>query len=387
MTDYRVAVLGLGGIGSAAAYWAAGRLGDDVLGVEQFEAGHARGGSEDHSRIIRLSYHTPAYVELARAAYRSWEQVEADSGEQLVLKTGGLDLAPAGASIGLADYRSSMTTAGVGFEELDAGEVMRRWPQWRLDDDVTALFQESSGIAMASRANAAHRRLAAEHGATLLEHVAVGGVREVDGEVEVVIEGRAHRVGSLVVAAGAWTNQVLGRLGVRFPLEVTLEQVVYLKPADPHLFAPSRFPIWIWMDEPSFYGFPIFGEPAVKIAWDRCEIVTDPDNRSFGPRADVTDRVRHFAGRHLPAAAGEVHLAKTCLYTLTPDRDFVVDRVPGTENVYTAVGAGHAFKFASLLGRILTDLALDGRTSHDISPFAADRPILGQKDPVRSYMV
>jgi sarcosine oxidase len=141
------------------------------------------------------------------------------------------------------------------------------------------------------------------------------------------------------------------------------------------------------MDEPSFYGFPIFGEPAVKIAWDRCEIVTDPDTRSFEPRADVTDAVRHFAGRHLPGAAGEVHLAKTCLYTLTPDRDFVVDRVPGTENVYTAVGAGHAFKFASLLGRILTDLALDGTTAHDISPFAADRPILGQKDPVRSYMV
>ena len=387
MTDYRVAVLGLGGIGSAAAYWASRRLGDDVLGVEQFEPGHARGGSEDHSRIIRLSYHTPTYVELAKAAYRSWEQVEADSGEQLVLKTGGLDLAPAGASIGLGDYRSSMTTAGVPFEELDAGEVMTRWPQWRLDDDVTALFQESSGIAMASRANTAHRRLAVEHGATLLDQTAVSGVREVDGEVEVVIDERAHRVGSLVVAAGAWTNQVLGLLGVRFPLEVTLEQVVYLKPADPHLFAPSRFPIWIWMDEPSFYGFPIFGEPAVKIAWDRCEIVTDPDTRSFEPRADVIDGVRQFVGRHLPGAAGEVHLAKTCLYTLTPDRDFIVDRVPGTENVYTAVGAGHAFKFASLLGRILTDLALDGSTSHDISPFAADRPILGQKDPVRSYMV
>jgi sarcosine oxidase len=207
-----------------------------------------------------------------------------------------LDLAPAGASIGLADYRSSMTTAGVPFEELDAGEVMRRWSQWRLDDDVTALFQESSGIAMASRANAAHRRLAVEHGATLLDLATVSGVREVDGEVEVVIDERAHRVGSLVVAAGAWTNQVLGMLGVGFPLEVTLEQVVYLKPADPRLFAPSRFPIWIWMDEPSFYGFPIFGEPAVKIAWDRCEIVTDPDTRSFEPRADVTDGVRHFVG-------------------------------------------------------------------------------------------
>ncbi|MGH8942849.1 MAG: FAD-dependent oxidoreductase, partial [Acidimicrobiia bacterium] len=108
MTDYRVAVLGLGGIGSAAAYWASRRLGGDVLGVEQFELGHLRGGSEDHSRIIRLSYHTPAYVELAKAAYEAWEQVEVDSGDQLVLRTGGLDLAPANASIGLEDYRASM---------------------------------------------------------------------------------------------------------------------------------------------------------------------------------------------------------------------------------------------------------------------------------------
>ena len=151
MTDYRVAVLGLGGIGSAAAFWASRRLGGDVLGVEQFELGHIRGGSEDHSRIIRLSYHTPAYVELAKAAYEAWEQVEVESGEQLVLRTGGLDLAPAGASIGLDDYRMSMTAASVPFEELDAAEVMRRWPQWRLSEDVTALYQERSGIAMASR--------------------------------------------------------------------------------------------------------------------------------------------------------------------------------------------------------------------------------------------
>ena len=387
MTDYRVAVLGLGGIGSAAAYWASRRLGGDVLGVEQFEPGHVRGGSEDHSRIIRLSYHTPAYVELAMGAYKAWEQVEVDSGEQLILRTGGLDLAPATASIGLDDYRSSMTATGVSFEELDASEVMRRWPQWCLPDDVTALFQERSGIAKASRANATHRRLASENGATLVGGAEVSAVREVGGEVEIEVDGRAHRVGSLIVAAGAWTNRVLEAVGVQFPLEVTLEQVVYMEPADRASFHPSRFPIWIWMDEPSFYGFPIFGEPAVKIAWDRCEIVTDPDTRSFEPRADVIDGVREFATQRLPGAVGEIRLAKTCLYTLTPDRDFVVDRVPGTENIYTAIGAGHAFKFASLLGRILTDLALDGETPHDISALTATRPILSEKDPARSYMV
>ena len=194
-SDYDLIVLGLGGIGSAAAYWGAERLGDSVLGIEQFELGHGNGGSEDHSRIIRLSYHTPAYVELARSAYEAWEQVEVESGEPLVLRTGGLDLAPVGASIGLDDYRASMTAAGVPFEELDSVELMRRWPQWQVGEDVTALYQEQSGIAMASRANSAHRRLATEHGADLLESVEVESVREVDGEVEVVAGGSTYRAG------------------------------------------------------------------------------------------------------------------------------------------------------------------------------------------------
>jgi sarcosine oxidase len=387
VTDYRVGVLGLGGIGSAAIYWASRRLGDDVLGVEQFELGHDRGGSEDHSRIIRLSYHTPGYVELAKSAYEAWEQVEVDSGEPLVLRTGGLDLAPADAVIGLDDYRSSMAAAGVDFEELDAAEVMHRWPQWKLGEDVTALYQEQSGIAMASKANATHRRLARENGATLMHGSRVAGIREVDGEVEITIDGNPVRVGSLIVAAGAWTAPVLADLEFHLPLEVTLEQVVYLESSDLLSFHPSRFPIWIWMDEPSFYGFPVFGEPAVKISWDRCEIVTDPETRSFDPREDVTQAVTGFAASHLPGAAGRARIAKTCLYTLTPDRDFIVDKVPGTHNIFTAVGAGHAFKFASLLGKLLVDLALDGSTIEDIQPFRADRPILSEENPVRSYMV
>jgi sarcosine oxidase len=386
-SDYDLIVLGLGGIGSAAAYWGSARLGNSVLGIEQFQVGHGNGGSEDHSRIIRLSYHTPAYVELARAAYEAWEQVEVVSGEQLVLRTGGLDLAPAGASIGLDDYRASMTTAGVPFEELDSSELMRRWPQWQVGEDVTALYQEQSGIAMASRANSAHRRLAAEHGADLLASVGVESIKETGGEVEVMAGGVAYRGANLVVAAGAWTNRALDPLGVAFPLEVTQEQVVYLDPLDPAGFHPSRFPIWIWMDEPNFYGFPIFGEPAVKVAWDRCEIVTDPDTRSFEPRADVNEAVLRFTAQHLPSAAGTIRIAKTCLYTLTPDRDFIVDRVPGQEHVFAAVGAGHAFKFASLLGRVLVDLAVDGETDVDISPFAADRSVLTEPHPVRTYMV
>lgn len=386
MNRRRLIVLGLGGIGSAAAYWAARRLGDEVLGIEQFELGHGKGGSEDHSRIIRLSYHTPGYVELALSAYEAWDGLEEDSGEKVILRTGGLDLAPADSTIGLDDYRSSMNDLGVSFEELDASEVMSQWPQWRLDDDVTALYQERSGIAMASRANAAHRRMALEHGAELIETSEVTSIVEGGEGVIVETEVGTYEADHLLVAAGAWTNHVTSHLGVTFPLEVTQEQVVYLDPVAPAEFAPHRFPVWIWMDEPCFYGFPVFGEPAVKVAWDRCELVTTPETREFEPREDVTATIRDFVGRHLPQADDGVHHARTCLYTLTPDRDFILDRLPGSERVFVAVGAGHAYKFASVLGSLLVDLALDGVTDHDLSAFAADRAILGEENPVRSYM-
>ena len=127
MTDFDLVVLGMGGIGSGAAYWASRRLGSGVAGIDQYEFGHDRGGSEDHSRIIRLSYHTPGYVELAKGAYEAWSTLETESGEQVVLRTGGLDLAPEDATIGLDDYRSSMTAAGVPFEDLEAGEA------WTMD--------------------------------------------------------------------------------------------------------------------------------------------------------------------------------------------------------------------------------------------------------------
>ena len=136
--------MGLGGLGSGAAYWLA-RQGAQVLGIEQFELGHVRGASHDQSRIIRLSYHTPIYVALAKQAYAAWAAVESDAGEQLILRTGGLDLEPANAAISLDDYARSLAAETVPFEWLDADEIMRRWPQFSLTDDVRGLFQAQSG--------------------------------------------------------------------------------------------------------------------------------------------------------------------------------------------------------------------------------------------------
>jgi sarcosine oxidase len=385
--DYEYIILGLGGLGSAAAYWLSRFAGTDVLGLEQFELGHVRGESQDHSRIIRLSYHTPGYVRLAKRAYESWAIVEADAKAPLVLKTGGLDIAPAGSSIPLDPYAASMQQEGVEFEHLDAREIMQRWPQFTLTEDCQGLFQREGGIAMAAHANAAHQRLAREHGAALIDRSPVTAVRSVAGEVEVITGGKAFRCRKLIVAAGPWSNTILGFLGITLPLEVTQEQVTYY--ASPYLkeFDPGRFPVWIWMDDPCFYGFPVFGEPATKIAQDAGGRLVTADTRSFDSDPDNAARVDAWARRYLPRALGPVYLRKTCLYTLTPDRDFVIDTVPGHEDICVAIGAGHAFKFASVIGRILGELASTGRTVSDLGPFSLERPVLKEVNPARSYMV
>jgi sarcosine oxidase len=385
--DYEYIVCGLGGFGSAAAYWLARRAGTEVLGLEQFELGHVRGESQDHSRIIRLSYHTPGYVELAKHAYAAWAEVERDSGEQLVLRTGGLDLGPRASAIDLGNYTRSMDAAGVPYERLDAGEIMRRWPQWRLGEDIHGVYQEQSGIAMAARGNATHVRMAREHGATLVDRAPVDSIRQLDGEIEVVAGGTAYRCRRQVIASGAWSNGALGHLGVRLPLRVTKEQVTYF--ASPRLddFHPARFPIWIWMDDPCFYGFPAFGEPGPKVGQDAGGQETTGDTRTFEVDEPARERVLRFLEQYLPSALGEIIYTKTCLYTLTPDRDFVVDRVPGHPDVAVAIGGGHGFKFASLMGQMLSELAMDGETPRDISPFRIDRPILRQENPPVNYMV
>ncbi len=385
-TSYEHIVLGLGGLGSGAAYWLSKRAGADVLGIEQFELGHVRGESQDHSRIIRLSYHLPVYVELAKRAYQSWDLLAADAGESVVLRTGGLDIGPRAGAIPLKDYADSMTTAGVAFESLDAEEIMKRWPQWRLSDDIHGLYQENSGIAMAARANAAHQKMARAFGATLLENTRVSAVGSRGGEVQVYAGGVTYTGRQLIVAAGPWSANVLACLGRHIPLEVTQEQVTYFASPNPEAFAPDRFPIWIWMDDPSYYGFPTFGENGPKVAQDAGGKPVTADTRTFEPDREALRRVRAFLAQYLPETLGPEIYTKTCLYTLTPDRDFVIDRVPGHDNVWITIGAGHAFKFASVIGRILSELAIDGHTPSDINAFTLDRPILAMTNPPKQYM-
>ncbi len=393
--EYDVVVVGLGGLGSAAAYWLSRRPGLRVLGLERFEIGHRYGASEDVSRIIRRSYHRPDYVRLTARAYDAWAHLERESGTQVVLRTGGLDVGPRrpepGADIDLETYAAAMTAEGVPFQRLDAAEIMRRWPAWRLGDHHAGLFQEDAGIADPSRGNEAHRRLAVEQGAVLRERAPVARLEADGGETIVELEsGESVRAGRVILAPDAWANELLAPLGLALPLTTTQEQVSWITPrGDPALFSPQRFPVWIWMDDPSFYGFPIHGQPGPKIGQDVGGGPVTPATRTFSRDEHAFARTAAFIETHLPGMVGEPFLTKTCLYTLTPDRDFVIDALPGYPQVHLLLGAAHAYKFASVLGRIAAELAVDGVTpsAGELAAFRFDRPALHEPGAPRSFVI
>ena len=380
-SSYDAIVIGLGAIGSAAAYrLAAAPRNPRVLGLEQFELNHDKGASQDVSRITRVSYHRREYVELAVEAQAAWREVEEASGAKVITYTGGLDLGPHDAPEDIDDYAAAMTAAGITFEWLDEVQISRRWPVWRLPSGTRGIFQERGGIADPERGNPAHQQLARAAGAELREHARVAAIRDHDGEYVITLEGgETVAAGSVVVAADAWTNELLAPLGDELPLSVTREQVTWYEARDPAAFEPERFPIWIWLGQPSFYGFPTYRGPGPKIGEDVGGRQTTARLRSFDPDLDCLDRTGTFMARHLPGAIGPALKTKTCLYTLTPDRDFVLDRLPEHPGLLVALGAAHAYKFAALFGKLLAELALDpARRPPDprLDLFAIDRGAL-----------
>jgi sarcosine oxidase len=368
-------VVGLGALGSATAMELA-RSGHHVVGLERFAFGNSRGASHDTSRILRHSYHTPDYVRLTQQAYADWARLERDAETSLVSVVGGLDLFPPEPAISPVDYTESLDEVGIDYDVLDAAAVMRRWPQFRMPDGLVALHQADAAIVPAARGTRVMQEQARRHGADLREHSPVFAVRDL-GSKGIVVEtpqGRWH-CGGLVVCADAWANEVLAGLGHQIPLEVRLEQVTYFEPPVPADFTQGRLPLWIWMDDPSYYGFPSYGEPTVKAAQDCGGPVVDPEQRGSGVDEAMQARLAEHMRRILPGS-GEPVRSLRCQYTLTPDRDFVISPVPGHEAVVVGMGAAHGFKFAPTFGRLLADLVVEGTASTDLTPFRLDRPAL-----------
>jgi monomeric sarcosine oxidase len=389
MRSCRYAVVGGGGIGSAAAYWLSRRAGEDVVCLEQWALGHRLGASEDHSRIIRLGYHSTIYTALTPSAYEAWRVVEEESGVELVHTTGMVNIAPPGtegAQI-LDAYTEAMDAYGIASERLDAAELMRRWPQFRIPEDHAALFQADGGILDIRKAGAAHVALARARGATVLGDAGVTAIRPGPDGIELHTAAGTVLAEKVVLCAGAWTPGLLAGLGVHWPIRLTQEQVTYFATPNLRRFAPGRFPIWIWHGEgdEEYYGFPVYGEVATKAAQDLGGPPAVPEPESWIPDPDRVDRVARFVETILPGYGGPELYTRCCLYDMPPDRHFVLDQVPGHPDITVCIGAGHAAKFAGLLGRILAELAIDGGTAFPIDAFRADRPALTDPDFESAY--
>jgi glycine/D-amino acid oxidase-like deaminating enzyme len=275
-------------------------------------------------------------------------------------------------------YGTAMDQFGIAHERFDAAELMRRWPQFRVPEDHEAVFQPEGGILDIRRAGAVLRALARGRGATVLGDAQVTAIRP--GERGVTVESAAgdFEAERVVVCTGAWTRELLRGLGHDWPIRLTHEQVTYFQTPNLAAFAPSRFPVWVWHGdgEDEYYGFPVYGEVATKAAQDLGGRETSLDAWPAPPDAERVARVARFCEEILPGYTGPELRTRSCLYDMPPDRDFVVDLLPGEQRIAVCVGAGHAAKFAAVLGRILSELALDGATELPIEAFRADRPAL-----------
>lgn len=367
MEKFDVAVVGMGALGSAAAYHLAQR-GARVVAFEQFELGHVRGASHDTSRIIRTSYGAPQYVRLAQSAYRDWADFEAASGESLVSVTGGLVFIPTDGPYSADSFARSLDETGVPYELLTPAEVHARWPQFTLPENVETIYTADSGIVHAARSVAALQMHARVNGAVIRDRTPVDRLTpQADGVIVHTAQGDVH-AGKVILATDAWTNTLLEPLGAQIPLVVMQEQVTYFHPSDAEQFDRDRFPVWIWEDENCFYGFPTYGEPTIKAARDMSNNLMAPHERTFVPSPELLTQLTEFMGRTIPAS-GEVLRTVTCQYAITPDRNFVLSPLDQHPDIIVGLGAGHAFKFTPAIGRILAELALDGETSDDISTF------------------
>jgi sarcosine oxidase len=375
MAHFDVVVCGLGAMGSAALHHLAAR-GKRVLGLERFAPGHDRGSSHGRTRIIRLGYYEhPSYVPLLRRAYELWRELEAAAGRTLLHVTGIAEIGPPAGTLVKGTLASSRLH-GLRHETLAAPDFMRRVPAFALPPDYVAVVQPDGGFVEVEPSIAAHVALATAAGAEVRSSERVQAIEPRAGSVRILTDRGAVEAGAAIVTAGAWTKALVPALAA--PLRATREVMGWFEPTDANLFA--AFPVFIMESRHGMhYGFPPQGGvgigAGIKVAkhHHRNETV-DPDRYDRTVSADDEALIRAAVAEHIPAANGPLLVAETCLYTMTPDGDFLIDRLPGAENVVVASPcSGHGFKFAPVIGEILADLAIAGTTRHDIARFSLAR--------------
>jgi sarcosine oxidase len=376
-----VIVLGLGGMGSAAAFHLATR-GRRVLGIDRFTPPHDRGSSHGRTRVIRQAYFEhPAYVPLLLRAYELWRELEGDSDEPLLRLCGGLMLGTPESAV-VAGSLHSARTHSLPHELLEARELRRRFPMFRLPDGAVGLFEQRAGLVFCEAAVGAHLGAAARAGASLRfeERVLEWHIRG-QSSVAVTTDRAVHEAEQLIMTPGPWAPELLGSLGASMTVERQV-QFWFQPVGDIDAFDANRFPVYIWQPAGSTvacpYGFPAVDGPGggVKISLHRKADIErcTPDSVDRRVRDDDVAAMRSAMRGFLPSLDGELVAAATCLYTLTPDQHFVIGAHPELAQVILAAGfSGHGFKFCSVVGELLADLALLGRTRFDISQFHPGR--------------
>jgi sarcosine oxidase len=370
---FDVAVIGLGAAGSAALYHLA-RRNIRAVGIDRFAPGHDRGSSHGATRIIRLGYFEhSSYVPLLRRTYALWRELEDERGGSLMTITGILEIGRPDCALVRGTLAASRLHA-LPHSVLDAGDIMRRYPAYRLPEDVVGVLQPDGGYLEAQDAILAHLDLALDRGAEIRPHRRVLAIEPQGEGVRVITDAGAIAAGRAIVAAGPWTGALLPELAGR--LTVTRQAVLWVAPDEPDMFQPSRFPVFmIETARGIHYGFPRHGADGVKIArHHHAGEVVDPDTYSRQVTAEDRRIVREGLADYLPAVNAKPIGAQTCLYTMSPDGDFIIDVAPDAPQVVIASPcSGHGFKFAPVVGEILADLATAGATRHDISRFRLSR--------------
>lgn len=361
-----VVVLGLGGMGSAAAYHAASR-GARVIGLEQFEAVHARGSSHGDVRVIRKGYFEhPDYVPLLHRAYELWEQLEEAAGKKFLTYTGALMSGPPD-----ADYMAALETCyrqnDLPHERLSGAEMRARFPRLRVPEEHSGFYDPLGAYLFVEQCVRAHLDAAAAAGAALHFNERVLSWAAVGDGVEVRTEQRTISAARLIVTAGPWAGAMLRDLGV--PLTVLRKVQAWFQCPEPSAYRAPEFPIYL-LDRPEgiVYGFPDYGGPGLKMAEHTGgTLVHDPTqlDRALHP-VDLAPLER-FIGDCLPGLRPDLARYSVCMYTCTPDMHFVLDQHPAHPQVAVACGfSGHGFKFATVVGEIMADLAINGGTAAPI---------------------
>lgn len=372
--SYDVIVAGVGAMGSAAC-WHLAKRGLKALGLERFDLGHAMGSSHGMTRIIRIAYFEGShYVPIVRRAHELWAQTGAEAGMQLLHVTGSLDLAPKGSGEVEASLQSCLDH-GLTHELLDGRDIARRFPAFQLPTDHVGLWQPDGGFVASEKAIYAHVGLAQSRGAEIRTNEPMLDWRPTaDGGVEVRTARGVYSAGRLVITSGGWIADAVP--AVAASVQTVRQAIGWFTTRRPALFAQGAFPVFILsVEEGAFYGFPLYEHPGFKLGgphFGREPMDPREDDRTPSPRQ--VRLIRECLKRYIPDAAGEPLTLKGCVYSVTPDEDFIIDAVPGApQAVFASCCSGHGFKFASAIGEILADLSTSGRSAFDLAPFSLAR--------------